>query len=583
MTADAASVDGQSTESPRGERVPPHSVLGERYSITDFVRQTTTCDVYAASDLESDGQYEVHVLHPELMASRDLRQVAMDGARAAMALKHPNIVKTLDTRFDGQYCMVVTEPVEGTTLRGLLARRAASGQAGLGARGVINLMDAICGALKVAQDADIAHGMLSGDDIYVGGDGTVRVAGFATGPLAAAAIQEQKLAKPGEIAPETAKLGEPSARGDVFALSMLFYELLVGRPLERGGPRPSAAVPGLNPEMDRLMAVSVSVQPDQRPSLLEFQASLEHAFAATGPTPTPASSGGPSLAQSIGGGHRPSGSFSNAALNVQMLADTAEKWLITKGRMDYGPFSLSEVVEQIRRDEILPGNIIIDNHTGERCNVEDHPILGPVVDKAKQARDDARRANAEVVHAKQEKRRGATLYLFIVAGVAALALIAYFVVTKSSKDKGGDKVSGITTIGEGEFQAKITFPKAPKKKRKSRKKRSSGSSGASGDSGDDNVMDMGDDSVGSERLDGDVINGVIQGKGNGLARCLQRNGGGYVKVTFNIAGATGKANSVRVNGQTSGGMYNCLNKVMRSMKFPTFNGQRTRAEFDMQM
>ncbi len=97
------------------------------------------------------------------------------------------------------------------------------------------------------------------------------------------------------------------------------------------------------------------------------------------------------------------------------------------------------------------------------------------------------------------------------------------------------------------------------------------------------TMDMSDDSVGSERLDDDVINGVIQGKGSKLGSCLANNGGGYAKITFSIAGATGKANSVKVNGSSSGALYTCLNRVVRSMKFPTFNGQRTRAEFDMEL
>ena len=563
-----------SESSPQG-RIAVHSVLGERYSVSRLVRQTSTAEVYEAGDLESDATVHVHVLHAELAGSPDLRQVAMDGARKVMPLMHPNIVRTLDTRFDGQHCIVVTEAEEGNSLRELLARRAASGAAGLGAKGVINLMDAICGALTIAHDAGAAHGCITNDHIFVTGDGTVRVDGLALGPLAAAAIQEGQLSKPPEIAPETQRIGEPSPAADVFALGMCMYELLVGRPLERGGPRPSAAVPGLSPDMDRLMALAASVQPDQRPTVAQFQAALGGAFG-TAATPLPTTSDEPSLAQAIA-----SRSISSAALDLEVLADPAEKWLITKGRMDYGPFSLSEVVEQIRRDEILPGNIIIDNHTGERCNVEEHPVLGPVVDKAKQARDDARRANAEVVHATQEKRRGATLYLFITVGVAILALVAYFVVTKSSKDKGGGKVAGVSTVGEGEFNAKITFPKKSKKKRK-RKSKKRPSSGSSGGDGSD-VMDFGDDSVGSERLEDDIISGVIQGKANKLGRCLANNGGGYVKINFNIAGATGRVNSVKVNGGTSGGLYTCLNKVMRSMKFPTFNGQRTRAEFDMEL
>ena len=74
------------------------------------------------------------------------------------------------------------------------------------------------------------------------------------------------------------------------------------------------------------------------------------------------------------------------------LTDTEEKYLISKGKLDYGPFSLAAIVEDIRSNQVLPGHIIIDKDTGERVNVEDHPLLAQLVDEAKQRRDDARRA-----------------------------------------------------------------------------------------------------------------------------------------------------------------------------------------------
>jgi hypothetical protein len=42
-------------------------------------------------------------------------------------------------------------------------------------------------------------------------------------------------------------------------------------------------------------------------------------------------------------------------------------------------------------------------------------------------------------------------------------------------------------------------------------------------------------------------------------------------------------NWVKVDGKTSGPAYNCLSNVMRSLKFPSIHGPRTRAEFDIAM
>jgi hypothetical protein len=326
--------------------------------------------------------------------------------------------------------------------------------------------------------------------------------------------------------------------------------------------------------MDQLIARSVSPQAGGRPDLTEFRALLRSAFSAQ-PSPAAVASTAPSLAQSLA----PAGVA--ASVDPALLADTEERWLISKGRLDYGPYGLAEVIEQIRADEILPGNTIIDNHSGQRWSVEEHPILGPLVHQARQARDDRRRANAEVVHAKQETRRGFLLYAVIACSVLGLAGLAYFLITKTSKDEGAVAAAGVSTVGEGEFNAKITFPKADTGKQQSKRRRSSG--GSSGGSGDTLALDLGDDSVGSERLDDEVINGIIQGRGGRLGGCLAKNGGGYAKTEFVIQGTTGKVVAVKVNGQQSGGLYSCVNRVMRAIKFPTVDGPRTRAEFEMQL
>jgi hypothetical protein len=40
---------------------------------------------------------------------------------------------------------------------------------------------------------------------------------------------------------------------------------------------------------------------------------------------------------------------------------------------------------------------------------------------------------------------------------------------------------------------------------------------------------------------------------------------------------------VKINGKTGGPLFNCLAPVLRGMQFPSINGPRTRAEFDISM
>lgn len=91
------------------------------------------------------------------------------------------------------------------------------------------------------------------------------------------------------------------------------------------------------------------------------------------------------------------------------MQDTHEKWLVSKGRFDFGPFNMKAIVDQILHGQIHHGHVLMDKDEGGRAKVDEHPLLGPLVDAAKQARDDARRAHAEVKQQASERKRGVAL------------------------------------------------------------------------------------------------------------------------------------------------------------------------------
>jgi hypothetical protein len=70
--------------------------------------------------------------------------------------------------------------------------------------------------------------------------------------------------------------------------------------------------------------------------------------------------------------------------------------------------------------------------------------------------------------------------------------------------------------------------------------------------------------------------------GGQLGGCLQSNGERSANIAIIIDGPSGKVNFVKVNGKTSGGLQGCLNRTLRSLKFPEA-GSRTRAEFEIAM
>ena len=615
MTADVEMAGTARTSSAAEQpgRLPPNSTVGDgRYIVDSMSHAGALAEIYQASDTTTGNPVSLHLIDEKLSANPVVRDAIVKACRAAMGVTHKNVARTLHLVLEGPNLFVVTELIEGAPLRELLERKRATGGAGFGVRGAANIAGGVCNAIEAAH-ASAAHGAISTESVFVNKAGRVKLIGFGVGAARPAAAKAGLLPSDG-LAPEVARAGVASAAGDVYAVGRLLYELLLGHPLQKGGKRPSEAIDELTSAVDELVARCCAPAPDKRPASSQLKAELTAALAKraqAGPArnslqqaiaaPVSAASSarmaaqsgsmaaqsGSMAAESGGFAAQTSGAFDNPA-----LADTEEKWLISKGKLDFGPYNLVHIAEQIRSSDIVPGNIIVDNHTGERWNVEEHPLLTRLVDHAKQRRDDMRRAQAEVHHAKQEKTRGVALYLFIAGGIAAVGVVAYLVVTNATKAEDADTGDRLASVGESDIPVKVSAAKqaAPAKSRgkRSGKRSSSGSSGGGGDTGggddEDDVLslDMNSD-LGTETLSMNTVNQHLRSAHGALGGCMRKTGERYAAISFIIKGPTGRVVWVSVNGKKSGGLYSCINSALKSVKFPAVDGPRTKAEFDISL
>ncbi len=680
-TAAAAASSGQ----PPGGRLAAGTTLaGGRFTVGQLVRQGALAEVYDGVDSESGDPVSIHLLRAELAGVPAIAERVLAGGAALVGVTQKNLATTLAAETTPAGVAIVTELVEGHSLRELLARKQKTGGSGFGARGTGNIAGGVLAALSAMHPAH-AHGGLSADTVFVNKAGRVKVIDAALAAAVPAAVKAGLAGAPPSLAPEDAASGAPSAAGDLYAAGHLAYQLLVGRALVKGGPRPSD-VESLAPAVDELVARCCAPAPGQRPaSAAELRDALLAALKQPAPdraqAPTALSS--PSMrlpAMAEAEAPAPAPPRPSAQVAAPSVGDTDEKWLISKGKLDYGPFTLAAVVEEIRADKVEPGNIIVNKDTGERCYIEDHPLLAAEVERAKQLRDDRRRAHAEHQTVQKETRRGKALFVFIGVGALALAIGVYFLVkgrtkapfapTIASMAKGGDtqweyaivvikgegagrvasvkkkisdgaatlsdksgnqikwpKVDGAeayivyrTTAGgspgttgvigrvgpdtqelvntgldgdgsnlaeavgaleDGKLLAKISFPEPPKRKSHSRSHRRRHRSGGNG-GGDDSPggFDFGSEG-GQEVLDQGQINPVIQRSGRRLAHCLLSKGARAADIEFVIKG-TGRVSRVTVSGANSAATA-CINGVVKSMKFPSFDGNTTIARFDMSL
>lgn len=566
-----------------GPTLPAGAQLGE-YILGQPLWPTRIADAYRANGPK--GPATVYVIRANVASNPAVRDQIIAGTRAAAALpEHKHLVHTLAAGLTGDILWIATEEVDGALVREMLIKKRQAGANGLGVRGTGNLITGVAAAIGEA-----VHGALSTESVIVSRTGRVRVADLALGAGTLAAMKAGIISMQGCVAPEVQASGQPTNAGDVYAVGALMYEALTGSPLERGGARPSEVVQGVGPEVDQLLARACHRNPESRFSRVDVlgEVATDVLVGRTGstvPIEKVAAEAAPesSLAMKIDATNATPGASGNLVVDRALQAasaDTTEKWLVSKGRLDYGPFSLADVLEQIEKGEIVAGNIIMDKDSGARGDVGEHPLLGPLVDAARQRLDDQRRAQAEVKVQSAEKKRGAMLYATIGLGVVGVAIAAWFIIKSVRGDDSKKQVATVAKLEGADLKVTVSLPKVPPAKKRT------GGGGHSGGGGggryNDNMsLDLTDDSDETETLGMDKVFAVYSHYGSQLGGCVASNGGGSANIGIIIDGPSGRVKGVRVNGQDTGSLHGCIWRVMQKMQFPKINGPRTRAEFDI--
>jgi hypothetical protein len=607
MTVTAGGV----TAPPPTARLAPGFQLGE-YRVALPLWSLRIADAYRGEGPK--GPATLYVIHAPIAQHPDVRDHIIAGTRAAAALpEHRHLVRTLAAGLTGEILWIATEDIEGSLVRELMLKKRQAGGAGLGARATGNLITGVAAAL-----AESLHGALGSESVVVSRTGRVRVIDLALGRGTLAATVAGLIPAPSSLAPEAAAGAPPSPAADVYAVGALLYEALVGKPLERGGPRPSDVIEGLNTQIDEVVARACHRDADKRfgrvdvlgevvaealqqggalqtsamPALVVAPPLAEQAASLASEIAVPRTMSGNAVGDErsrIAGGGAPDG-FAGGAGGLprgidlalaSALADTTEKWLISRNRMDYGPFSLADVIAQIERGEVVAGNFIQDKDSGARTDVGDHPLLSPIVEASRQQRDDQRRAQAEVKEQSRDKKRGAMLYGLIGLGVLGAAAAAYLILQSVSHgDDGGPKVAAVSALDGASLKVKVSEPKKPPPQRRSGARRPAGQPA---NTGENLALDLSDDSDETETLDMGAVYGVYSRQGGRLGGCLAGSGERSANIGIIIDGPSGRVTWVKVNDKQAGGLYSCMSGVLRGMQFPKIHGPRTRAEFDIAM
>ena len=204
-------------------------------------------------------------------------------AETLKKLVHPNIVRLQGSGRDGNMHWLATDWVDGLSLSRLM-RLAKTEKKAFPISRMAGILRQVVDGLKYLHGQGVVHRDLKPSNILVGRDSSVKlvdlgIARRAEGWLAATAltITGTAMGTEGYMAPEQIDGQDVSAATDVFALGVLWYELVTGRRpvgtyLSMRGFRPD--IPEASEAWDTLVARCLSYDPSARPSLSEIAEGL---------------------------------------------------------------------------------------------------------------------------------------------------------------------------------------------------------------------------------------------------------------------------------------------------------------------
>lgn len=185
-------------------------------------------EVYRARDTRLGRDVALKVLPGDLAGDAGRIARFEQEARTVAALNHPNIVAVHDVGRQDGIAYIVSELIDGVTLRGATPS----------SREILRIGAQIADGLAAAHAAGITHRDLKPDNVMLTHDGRVKILDFGiakvAGPLTAEAATATHtnpgvvVGTMGYMAPEQVRAGAVDHRADIFAFGALLYELVTG-------------------------------------------------------------------------------------------------------------------------------------------------------------------------------------------------------------------------------------------------------------------------------------------------------------------------------------------------------------------
>jgi hypothetical protein len=364
---------------------------------------------------------------------------------------------------------LVRTVLQGASLRALFDARKSQGR-------TLTLDEAIAIAVPLCLDLKGRHDR--------GERNFVHPSCIVEGPDGLACVQPKLATAPGNprdracLAPELqAKMQPGDARSSVFAVGAILYEAVTGHAIGPGMRRPKDVDPSIPDSFEVLIAKALVADPNHRPDDLGALASAMHHLAPMKsihppdvdesrldragelevdirlsmlpPTearmePIPKSGRMPQMGDPFGNvvdKQAPTPSMRDATtvlaqLKARLESDTRPRYVVNKDRMDHGPFSAVELLQQIASHTFTAADILRDELSGQSRPLPEWEEFAPFIEHAARHRE-IKAEKAEVARVEKAEKKGGiakfVIGLLITGAVGAIAALVYFKIVRPAR------------------------------------------------------------------------------------------------------------------------------------------------------
>jgi serine/threonine protein kinase len=244
--------------------------------------------LYRARQLRLDRPVALKLVEPAVARDPVIRERLRREARMVASLDHPNVVPLYEAGEENGTVFIATRWVEGTELGTLIHH-----EGPLEPKRAARTAAQIAAALELAHEKGLIHRdvkpsnviLTREDHVYLTDFGLAKRAQTAAGMTAA----DQMLGTVDYVAPEQIEGSEPDARGDIYSLGCVLFEMLVGQApfaAQKGGmakmwaqvnAQPKSVReqrPDVPPALEDVVERAMAKAPEARPSAAAFRTSV---------------------------------------------------------------------------------------------------------------------------------------------------------------------------------------------------------------------------------------------------------------------------------------------------------------------